>query len=100
MDGYVTDHIEILQDHSALFRGLAFFEEDLERRCKMHKRRIDMLEPICNGAPLILFLGCRFYIVCHLMKHLGAAQWLSGFALIFSLTEYIKTIKQSSFSQC
>lgn len=44
MDGYVTDHIEILQDHSALFLGLAFFEEDLERRCKMHKRRVDILE--------------------------------------------------------
>lgn len=53
MDGYVTDHIEILQDHSALFRTLAFFEEDVEPRCKMHKRRIDMLEPICNGtAPI------------------------------------------------
>lgn len=55
MDGYVTDHIEILQDHSALFRSLAFFEEDLEKRCKMHKRRIDMLEPICNGTALDLF---------------------------------------------
>lgn len=54
MDGYVTDHIEILQDHSALFRALAFFEEDLERRCKMHKRRVDMLEPICNGTKLTL----------------------------------------------
>lgn len=53
MDGYVTDHIEILQDHSSLFRALAFFEEDLERRCKMHKRRVDMLEPICNGTGLL-----------------------------------------------
>lgn len=49
MEGHVTDHVEILQDHSALFRTLAFFEEDLEARCKMHKRRIDMLEPVCNG---------------------------------------------------
>ncbi|NWR59082.1 KBP protein, partial [Bucorvus abyssinicus] len=46
VDGYVTDHIEIVQDHSALFKVLAFFEEDYERRCKMHKRRIDMLEPL------------------------------------------------------
>lgn len=50
MDGYVTDHIEILQDHSALFRSLIFFEEEADSRCKMHKRRIDMLEPICNGT--------------------------------------------------
>ncbi|XP_056134321.1 KIF-binding protein [Lampris incognitus] len=57
MDGYVTDHIEILQDHSALFRALAFFEEDLERRCKMHKRRVDMLEPICND------LNAQYYLL-------------------------------------
>uniref|UniRef100_A0A665URZ0 KIF-binding protein n=1 Tax=Echeneis naucrates TaxID=173247 RepID=A0A665URZ0_ECHNA len=57
MDGYVTDHIEILQDHSSLFRALAFFEEDLERRCKMHKRRVDMLEPICND------LNSQYYLL-------------------------------------
>ncbi|KAK2854156.1 hypothetical protein Q5P01_006817 [Channa striata] len=57
MDGYVTDHIEILQDHSALFRALAFFEEDMERRCKMHKRRVDMLEPICND------LNSQYYLL-------------------------------------
>lgn len=50
MDGYVTDHIEILQDHSSLYRNLIFFEEEAEARCKMHKRRIDLLEPICNGT--------------------------------------------------
>nr|XP_008113404.1 PREDICTED: KIF1-binding protein [Anolis carolinensis] len=49
VDGYVTDHIEIVQDHSSLFKVLAFFEEDYERRCKMHKRRIDMLEPLYAG---------------------------------------------------
>uniref|UniRef100_A0A671Y6G3 KIF-binding protein n=1 Tax=Sparus aurata TaxID=8175 RepID=A0A671Y6G3_SPAAU len=57
MDGYVTDHIEILQDHSSMFRGLAFFEEDLERRCKMHKRRVDMLEPVCND------LNSQYYLM-------------------------------------
>ncbi|XP_070692250.1 KIF-binding protein [Pempheris klunzingeri] len=57
MDGYVTDHIEILQDHSSLFRGLAFFEQDMERRCKMHKRRVDMLEPICND------LNAQYYLL-------------------------------------
>nr|XP_040059351.1 KIF-binding protein [Gasterosteus aculeatus aculeatus] len=57
MDGHVTDHVEILQDHSALFRSLAFYEEDLERRCKMHKRRVDMLEPICND------LNAQYYLM-------------------------------------
>lgn len=53
----MTDHVEILQDHSALFRTLTFFEEDLEARCKMHKRRIDMLEPVCNGKLILVFLS-------------------------------------------
>nr|XP_040025201.1 KIF-binding protein-like [Gasterosteus aculeatus aculeatus] len=57
MDGHATDHVEILQDHNALFRSLAFYEEDLERRCKMHKRRVDMLEPICND------LNAQYYLM-------------------------------------
>ncbi|XP_061131950.1 KIF-binding protein [Syngnathus typhle] len=57
MDGYVTDHVEILQDHSSLFRALAFFEEDVERRCKMHKRRVDLLETIC------LELNAQYYLM-------------------------------------
>ncbi|XP_029621282.1 KIF1-binding protein homolog [Salmo trutta] len=63
MDGHVTDHIEILQDHSALFKALAFFEEDLERRCKMHKRRVDMMEPICKD------LNAQYYLlVCRQLQ--------------------------------
>ncbi|XP_059373575.1 KIF-binding protein-like isoform X3 [Carassius carassius] len=57
MDGHVTDHIEILQDHSALFKVLAFFEQDLERRCKMHKRRVDLLEPVCKD------LNAQYYLL-------------------------------------
>ncbi|XP_026856333.2 KIF-binding protein [Electrophorus electricus] len=57
MDGHVTDHVEILQDHSALFKVLAFFEQDLERRCKMHKRRVDMLEPVCKD------LNAQYYLL-------------------------------------
>ncbi|KAM9409233.1 KIF-binding protein [Pholidichthys leucotaenia] len=68
MDGYVTDHIEILQDHSALFRALAFFEEDLERRCKMHKRRIDMLEPICNDLNSQYYLMIRRQLMFELAE--------------------------------
>nr|XP_033798839.1 KIF-binding protein [Geotrypetes seraphini] len=60
LDGHVTDHIEVLQDHSALFKVLAFFEEDYERRCKMHKRRVDMLEPVVKElSPQYYLLICR-----------------------------------------
>ncbi|XP_072280446.1 KIF-binding protein [Pyxicephalus adspersus] len=60
LDGHVTDHIEVVQDHSALFKVLAFFEEDYERRCRMHKRRVDMLEPLTNELnPQYYLLVCR-----------------------------------------
>ncbi|CAH2322022.1 KIF1-binding [Pelobates cultripes] len=60
LDGHVTDHIEIIRDHSALFKVLAFFEDDYERRCKMHKRRVDMLEPMCKELnPQYYLLVCR-----------------------------------------
>uniref|UniRef100_A0A8C5NQ97 KIF-binding protein n=1 Tax=Junco hyemalis TaxID=40217 RepID=A0A8C5NQ97_JUNHY len=66
VDGYVTDHIEIVQDHSALFKVLAFFEEDYERRCKMHKRRIDMLEPIYTDLNPQYYLLVRRQLQCEL----------------------------------
>ncbi|XP_041066430.1 KIF-binding protein isoform X2 [Carcharodon carcharias] len=60
LDDHVTDHIEVVQDHSALFKALAFFEEDQERRCKMHKRRIDMLEMVYKELnPQYYLLVCR-----------------------------------------
>jgi hypothetical protein len=31
---------------SALYRSLTFFEPEEERSCKLHKRRIDMLEQV------------------------------------------------------
>ncbi|RNA43340.1 KIF1-binding [Brachionus plicatilis] len=48
IDGYVTDHCEITRDLSELYSCLIFFEEDLERKCKMQKRRLDLLQPICD----------------------------------------------------
>jgi KIF-binding protein len=48
MDGYVTDHCEITRDLSELYAALMFFEENLDRRCKMFKRRLDLLIPVCD----------------------------------------------------
>ena len=45
-DGYVSDFVEITQDLSQFYKYLAYFENDFERRCKMHKRRIDSLSSI------------------------------------------------------
>uniref|UniRef100_A0A4W3K1Y4 KIF-binding protein n=1 Tax=Callorhinchus milii TaxID=7868 RepID=A0A4W3K1Y4_CALMI len=60
LDGHTRDHVEVVQDHSALFKALAFFEEDHERRCKMHKRRVDMLEAVHKELnPQYYLLVCR-----------------------------------------
>ena len=46
LDGYVSDYVEITQDISQFYKYLAFFDDDFDNRCKMHKRRADMLNGI------------------------------------------------------
>lgn len=58
-DGYVSDFIEINQDLSQLYKYLAFFDDSFERRCKMHKRRIDLL-----SAPLVELNPKHFLQIC------------------------------------
>ncbi|XP_078481212.1 KIF-binding protein-like [Ciona intestinalis] len=43
LDGFVTDHIELNQDMSRLYQHVSFFEPNYDVRCKMYKRRLDML---------------------------------------------------------
>lgn len=45
-DTYATDYVALVQDHSSLFKGLAYFEPNDAFKCRMHKRRIDMLTDI------------------------------------------------------
>jgi len=67
LDGHCSDHIEIVRDHSRLYNVIAFFEPDLERQCKMHKRRADMLSGVLKQ------LSRQYYLlVCRqLMFELG-----------------------------
>lgn len=46
LDGFVTNHIAVLQDQSELYRQLAIFERDGERKVKMHRRRAAYLEAL------------------------------------------------------
>lgn len=60
LDLHCPDHVAIVQDQSLSFKFLAFFELDLERQCKMHKRRIDMLVEVLNELnPQYYLLICR-----------------------------------------
>jgi len=67
LDGHCSDHVEIVRDHSRLYSVTSFFEPDLERQCKMHKRRADMLSGVLKQ------LSRQFYLlVCRqLMFELG-----------------------------
>lgn len=43
LDGRCNDFVEISQDHSTAYKYLAFYEMDMERQCRMHKRRADII---------------------------------------------------------
>ncbi|CAH2232692.1 KIF-binding protein-like [Pararge aegeria] len=59
-DTLASDHIELVQDWSQSYAYLAFFEEDDERRAKMYKRRVDMLEDLLKELnPTYYLLYCR-----------------------------------------
>lgn len=49
LDEHASDFVRVTQDGSALFQVLAFFEPDEKRQCKMHKRRVDMLEHVVSS---------------------------------------------------
>lgn len=59
LDGYVTDHVGLLQDYSKLYHMLASFEPDIKRRTAMETRRLDML------LPLLTSLSKTSYDVLH-----------------------------------
>jgi len=46
MDERCSDYVEICRDISQLYKHLVAFEPENDNRCKMHRRRADMLEPL------------------------------------------------------
>ena len=48
LDGFVTDHIHLLQEHSKLYRALAVFDADPKRQQAMTNRRVEMLKPMLS----------------------------------------------------
>lgn len=60
LDGHVSDFVQIQQDVSQLFKYVAFFEDDKDRKCKMQKRRVDILSDIlCELNPQHYLQICR-----------------------------------------
>ena len=46
LDGWVTEHFNILMDASGLYKNLAEFEPDVHRQCVLHRLRARLLEPL------------------------------------------------------
>jgi len=56
LDGWVTEHIRVLQELSQMYRTMLFWEQDLKRAAAMMTRRCRML------APLLEVLNPKVYI--------------------------------------
>ncbi len=48
LDSLASDHTSVLQDYSQLYKLLSHFEPDLSVKCRMHKRRIDILTGVVS----------------------------------------------------
>lgn len=59
-DRYASDYVQIVQDMSQLYKNLLFFEDNKERQCRMHKRRVVLLEDVVKELnPQYYLLVCR-----------------------------------------
>ncbi|XP_023341489.1 KIF1-binding protein [Eurytemora carolleeae] len=45
-DERCSDYVELTRDLSQMYKHLIYFESDIDRKCKMHRRRADLLEPL------------------------------------------------------
>ena len=82
LDGNCSDFIELTQDHSKAFKLLAFFELDMERQCRMHKRRIDMLLALLNEVSQQHYL-----LVCRQLIYEVAEAYSSMLDIKLSMVE-------------
>ncbi|XP_026463826.1 KIF1-binding protein homolog [Ctenocephalides felis] len=64
LENLASEYAQIIMDYSQLFKYLALFEEDEDRQCKMHKRRIDQMEELVKN------LNPQYYLqVCQQFWH-------------------------------
>ena len=60
LNSFASDGVAITQDHSQLYKLVAFFETAIELKCRMHKRRVDMLTGLLEQLNRQHFLNvCR-----------------------------------------
>lgn len=57
LDERCSDYVELEQDRATLYSLLAKYETDLGRKCKMLKKRVDLLEKVLNELNPIHYLN-------------------------------------------
>lgn len=70
LESHASEYMKIIQDHSSAYKLLAHFEPANELKCRMHKRRIDMLSTLQEE------LNPQYYLDEHreLMHEIAQAQ--------------------------
>lgn len=63
LDGFVTDHCTIAHDISGMYRALCYYTHDDSTKCKLHKRRMDLIVPLANALNPTAF--CDMYRVLY-----------------------------------
>jgi hypothetical protein len=63
LDGFVTDHCTIAHDISGMYRALCYYTDDDSAKCKLHKRRLDLIVPLANALNPNAFCD-MFRVLC------------------------------------
>lgn len=60
LECHASDHVQVVQDHSQLFKHLTAFENEEDKQCKMIKKRIDLLQGVLKELnPKYYLHACR-----------------------------------------
>ena len=57
LDGFVSDHVHLLQEQSRLYQYLSYYEVETKRKLAMHNRRIESLRPLLDSLSRASFEG-------------------------------------------
>lgn len=66
LDGWVSEHVQLLFDAAQAYRTLAWFEQDLHRKCVMHRHRVKQFDAVSSNLSAKHFFGlvCSIQLEC------------------------------------
>lgn len=57
LDGYVSEHVNVVKEMSRTYKNLSQMEEDIDRKVAMELKRKDLLEPIYKSINPKIYVG-------------------------------------------